>query len=121
MLGREKQALLSQHDDSLTLARLFNEFFITKIDNIRHEFPILEQNLPMQYIIIFNGILDLTLVSSLTYFKHPTVDEVNVLLSKMNKTTCMFDPFPTRFVLNFSHLFIDVIVDFFYCIISCCI
>ena len=35
-----------------------------------------------------NVILDLNLVSSLTYFKHTTVDEVNVLLSKMNKTTC---------------------------------
>ena len=44
----------------------------------------------------FRVILDLTLVSSLTYFKHTNVVEVNVLLSKMNKTTCMFDPFPTR-------------------------
>ena len=44
LLGRGKQALLPQHDDFLTLARLFNEFFITKIDNIHHEFPILEQN-----------------------------------------------------------------------------
>ena len=43
----------------------------------------------------FNGILYLNLVSSLTYFKHTTVDEVNVLLSEINKTTCMFDPFPT--------------------------
>ena len=108
-MGHEKQAILPQHDDSLTLSRLFNEFFITKIDNIRHEFPIIEQNLPMPSSINFNGILDLNLVSSLTYFKHTIVDEVNVLLSKMNKTTCMFDPFPTRFLLNFSHLFIDVI------------
>ena len=28
----------------------------------------------------------------------------------VNKTTCMFDPFPTRLLLNFSNLFIDVIV-----------
>ena len=28
----------------------------------------------------------------------------------MNKTTCTFDPFPTRLLLNFTHLFIDVIV-----------
>ena len=35
---------------------------------------------------------------------------INVLLSKINKTACMFDLFPTRFLLNFSHLFIDVIV-----------
>ena len=97
-------------DDSLTLAILFNEFFITKIDNIRHEFPILQQNLPMPSSIHFYVILDLNLVSSLTYFKHTDVDEVNVLLSKMNKTICMFHPFPTRFLLNFSHLFIDVIV-----------
>ena len=38
LLGRGKEALLPQHYDSLTLTRLFNEFFITKIDNIRHEF-----------------------------------------------------------------------------------
>ena len=93
---------------------MFNEFFITRIDNIRHEFPILEQNLRIPSSINFYGIFYLNLVSSLTYFKHTTVDEVNVLLSKMNKTTCMFDPFPTRLLLNFSLLFIDVIV----CIIN---
>ena len=109
-LGRRKQTLLPQHDDALTFAGLFNEFLFTKIDNIRHEFPILEQNLPMPSSIHFNVILYLNLVSSLTYFKHTNVDEVNVLLSKMNKTTCMFDSFPTRLLLNFSHLFIDVIV-----------
>ena len=53
-------------------------------------------------------------MSSLTYFKHTTVDEVNILLSNINKTTCMFDPFPTGFLLNFSHLFIDVIVRIIY-------
>ena len=54
LLGRGKKALLPQHDDSLTLARLFNEFFITKIDNIRHEFPNLEQNLPSPSSITFS-------------------------------------------------------------------
>ena len=44
-------------------------------------------------------------MSSLT-----NVDEVNVLLTKMNKSTCMSDPFPTNYLVNFSHLFIDVIV-----------
>ena len=53
--------------------------------------------------IIFSVILDVNLESSLTYFKHTNVKEVNVLLSKINKTTCMFDPFPTRFLLNFSN------------------
>ena len=109
LLGRGKKALLPQHDDSLTLARLFNEFFITKIDNIRHEFPNLEQNLPSPSSINFHAMLDVNLESSLTYFKHTNIDEVNVLLSKMNKTTCLFDPFPTRLLLDFSHLFIDVI------------
>ena len=56
----------------------------------------------------------MNLESSLTYFKHTNKDEVNVLLSKMTKTTCMFDPFPTRLLFDFSHLFIDVIV----CIIN---
>ena len=93
LLGHGKKALLPQHDDSLTLARLFNEFFITKIDNIRHEFPILEQDLPIPSSIHFNAILGMNVESSLTYFNHTNIDEVYVLLSKMNKTTCMFDPF----------------------------
>ena len=62
----------------------------------------------------FNAISDVNLESSLTYFKRTNVYEVNVLLSKINKTTCMFDPFPTRLLLNFSHLFIDVIVRIIY-------
>ena len=78
MLGRGKK----------TLARLFKEFFITKIDNIRHEFPILEQDIPIPFSINFKAILDVNLESSLTYFKHINIDEVNVFLSKMNKTTC---------------------------------
>ena len=48
-------------------------------------------------------------MSSFT-FKHTTVDEVNVLLPTINKTTCMINPFPTGFLLNFSRLFIDVII-----------
>ena len=94
----------------MTLSRLFNEFFITRINTIRHEFPILEQDLAIPSSIHFNAILDVNLESSLTYFKHTNIDEVNVLLSKMNKTTCMFDPFPTQLLLAFSNLFIDVIV-----------
>ena len=43
-------------------------------------------------------------------FAISNVDDVNVMLSKMNTTACMFDPFPTRLLLNFPHLFIDVIV-----------
>ena len=62
LLGRGKRALLPQHDASLTLAR----FFITKIDNIRHEFPTLEQDLPMPSSIHVNAILDVKLESSLT-------------------------------------------------------
>ena len=65
--------------------RLFNEFFITKIDNICHEFLILEHDLPIPSSIHFNAILDVNLESSLTYFKHTNVDEDNVLLSKITK------------------------------------
>ena len=63
------------------------------------------------YGINFHAMSDVNLEYSLTYFKHTKIDEVNVLLSKMNKTTCMFDPFPTRLLLDFSHLFMDVIVS----------
>ena len=77
-------------------------------------FMIFEQDLLIPSSIHFNAILYVNLESSLTYFKHTNIDEVNILLSKMNKTTCMFDPFPTRLLLDFFHLFIEVIV----CIIN---
>ena len=109
LLGRGKEALLPQHDGSLTFSVLFNKFFITKIDNICHKFPILEV-LAIPSSINMYATLDVNLESSLTYCKHTNIDEANVLLSKMNKTTCMFDPFPTRLLLDFSYLFIDVIV-----------
>ena len=73
LLGRGKKELFPQQDDSLTLARLY-EFFITKINNTRHEFPILEQDLPTPSSINFKAILDVNLESSLTYFKHTNID-----------------------------------------------
>ena len=42
ILGRGKQIVYPQHTDSLTLASLFNNYFITKIVDIRKEFPGLE-------------------------------------------------------------------------------
>ena len=66
---------------TLTLARFFNAFFITKVDNIRHEFLNLEQNIPCPSCINFHGIVYVNLKSSLTYFKHTNIYEVNVLLS----------------------------------------
>ena len=74
---------------------ILTDLMMDLIHNISNEFPILEQNLPMAFSINSNVILDLNLVSSITNFKLTTADEVNVLVSKMNKTTCMADPFPT--------------------------
>ena len=54
---------------------------------------ILEENLHMPPSINLNVILDLNLVCSLTNLNIQMYIKVNILLSTMNKTTCIFDPY----------------------------
>ena len=42
LLGRGKQAVYPKHTDSLSLASVFNNYFVTKIADIRKVFPDLE-------------------------------------------------------------------------------
>ena len=107
LMGREKQTLYPQHKDSLSLATLFNDYFVTKISDIRKGFPDLEiHSAPFS---ISNFSFETT-ASNLSHFTPTTIEEVKELLSKMNKTTCILDPFPTKFLFDYSDCFVDVIV-----------
>ena len=55
LLGRGKQTIYPQHTDSFTFASLFNNYFITKIDDIRKEFSGLESDAAQMSIPDFNG------------------------------------------------------------------
>ena len=107
LLGRRKQIVHPQHTDSFTLASLFNNYFITKIDDIRKEFSGLESDAAQMSIPDFNVHYSHTTLSN---FTPTTTDAVQQLLSKMNKTTCKLDPFCTSIIMQHSLHFIPVYV-----------
>ena len=90
LLGRGKQIVYPQNTDSFTLVSLFNNYFITKIADIRKEFSSLESDAAQMSKPDFNVHHPHTTLSN---FTPTTTDEVQQLLSKMNKTTCKLDPF----------------------------
>ena len=100
LLGHEKQIAYPQHTDSFTLASLFNNYFITKIADIRKEFSGLESDVVQMSMPDFNVHHSHTTLSN---FTPTTTDEVQQLLSKMNKTTCKLDPFCTSIIMQHSH------------------
>ena len=107
ILGRGKQIVYPQHTDSLTLASLFNNYFITKIADIRKEFPGLELDAAQMSTPDFNVHKS---HATLSDFTPTTNDEVQQLLSRMNKTTCKLDPFCTAIIMQHSPYFIHVYV-----------
>ena len=100
--------------DSFTLASLFNNYFITKIADIRNEFPVLESDaaqllLRLIFKTDFNAHSNVS-HNSLTDFTPTNIEEVQKLLSKMNKTTCKLDPFCTSIIMQYPQYFIHVYV-----------
>ena len=94
ILGRGKQIAYPQHTDSLTLASLVNNYLITKIADMRKEFPGLKLDAAQMSTPDFNVHNS---HATLSDFTSTTNDEVQQLLSKINKTTCTckLDPFCT--------------------------
>ena len=109
ILGRGRQIVYPQHMDSFTLASLFNNYFITKIADIRNELPALESDAAQLSVTDFNAHSNVS-HTSLTDFTPANIEEVQKLLSKMNKTTCKLDPFCTSIIMQYPQYFIHVYV-----------
>ena len=109
LLGRGKQAIYPKHTDSSSLASVFNNYFVTKITDIRKEFPDLEVHAAQLSITDFDISFDLS-SSRLCSFTLTTVSEVQELLSIINQTTCSLDPFNTKIIMQHSEQFINVFV-----------
>ena len=109
LLGHSRHAVLPEYENSKSLATKFNDYFISKIDTIRNSFPALIDSLPKTH---FNDLHMPFNSNSITLssFSPTTALEIQAMLSKMNKTTCLLDPFPTNKLMEYSHLFIRVIV-----------
>ena len=109
ILGRGRQIVYPQHADSFTLASIFNNYFITKIADIRNEFPVLESDAAQLSVTDFNAHSNVS-HTSLTDFTPTNIEEVQKLFSKMNKTTCKLDPFCISIIMQYPQYFIHVYV-----------
>ena len=77
------------------MASTINMFFIDKINTIKMEFPLLEACLPVYSFVDIDIIMPACTAVFDTF--HPlSCDVLSSLISKLNKTTCVLDPFPTK-------------------------
>ena len=107
--------MLPEYTSSFTLASTINMFFIDKINTIKMEFPLLEACLPVYSFVDIDIIMPACMAVFDTF--HPlSCDVLSSLISKLNKTTCVLDPFPTKLLM--SHLF--YIIDIILCIVNLC-
>ena len=107
--------VLPEYTSSFTLASTINMFFIDKINTIKMEFPLLDACLPVYSFVDIDIIMPACTAVFDTF--HPlSCDVLSSLISKLNKTTCVLDPFPTKLLM--SHLF--YIIDIILCIVNLC-
>ena len=79
------------------------------------EFPLLEECLPVYSFVDIDIIMPACTAVFDTF--HPlSCDILSSLISKLNKTTCVLDPFPTKLLM--SHLF--YIIEIILCIVNLC-
>ena len=79
------------------------------------EFPLLEACLPVYLFVDIDRIMPACTAVFDTF--HPlSCDVLSSLISKLNKTTCVLDPFPTKLLM--SHL--SYILDIILCIVNLC-
>ena len=91
-------------------------FFIDTINTIKMGFPLLEACLPVYSFFDIDIIMPACTAVFDTF--HPvSCDVLSSLISKLDKTSCVLDPFPTKLLM--SHLFyiLDITII---CIVNLC-
>ena len=79
------------------------------------EFPLLEACLPMYSFVDIDIIMPACMAVFDTF--HPlSCDVLSSLISKLNKTTCVLDPFPTKLLMSHLSSILDII--FYLCFSS---
>ena len=105
--------MLPEYTSSFTLVSTINKFLIDTINTIKMEFPLLEACLPVCSFIDIDIIMT-ACTAIFDTFHPPSSDVLSSLISKLTKTTCVLDPFPTKLLM--SHLF--YIIDIILCIVN---
>ena len=107
LLGRKKQQVLPEYTCSFSLATMINTFFVEKIDSIRAEFPLLEPTLqPYSFTDIDSIMSNCDIIFD--HFEQLTRDDLMKIISVMNKTTCVSDPFPTKLLMSHLPAIVDI-------------
>ena len=88
---------------------MINTFFVEKIESIRAEFPLLEPTLqPYSFTDIDSIMPNCDIIFD--HFEKLTRGDLMKIISVMNKTTCVSDPFPTKFLMSHLPAIVDVIL-----------
>ena len=92
------------------MAQIFNEFFVTKIANIRTLLAALENSI---YVMLCPPVESLLspCTSKLLCFRPTNALEITEMVTKSSKVTCMLDPIPTSLLHDLLPVLAPVIAD----------
>jgi len=110
LLGRGKDNALPQYTDAQTLAQTFNNYFVSKITNIRSVLAGLERNLGDMHYPAANSSLNPP-ASKLLQFRPTNAAEITEVISNSSKATCLLDPIPTSLLRQVLPAVAPVISD----------
>ena len=99
LLGRNNSTSLTHFTDSKIMARLFNEFFVAKISDIRCLLSTWESSATVMACPPLNSLLTVS-KSKLQIFKPTTVFELITVIRKSSKASCAFDRIPANLLCD---------------------
>ena len=94
LLGRGKPSILPEYSVASVLAQTFNEFFVTKISNIRSVLTDMESSTDDMKCPPLASLLNPS-SSNLHTFHAASISEIISIIKKSSKASCALDPLPT--------------------------
>ena len=110
LLGRGKSSSLPDHKSIEALVQIFNEFFITKIPNIRLELSKMGSSVQGLHCPPLDSLLKPS-SSKLCSFKLTTAEEITAIIKKASKASCSLDPIPTSLLRDILSSIATTIAD----------
>ena len=99
LLGRGKPTILPEYSVANVLAQTFNEFFISKISNIRTALTTMESSTDDLQCPPVSSLLTPS-SSKLHSFRAASISEISSIIKKSSKASCSLDPIPTSLLRN---------------------
>jgi hypothetical protein len=110
LLGRGKSLSLPEHDSVNTLVQTFNDFFITKISNIRSILEDMEKSIQDFQCPPLDSML-IPCQSKLQNLAATSPEEISSIVMKSSKTSCALDPIPTSLLRDLLPVLAPIIAN----------